>query len=536
MLSLKLLFLLLFIPSYVSFSANISSISKPTSYKQTSHDTHWLQAMEIELNALEQNHTWDLTYLPPGKSPIGSKWVYKTKLHPDGTVDRFKARLVAKGYHQIEGIDYNYRFSPVAKLVTVRLFFTIATTKAWHIHQLDINNAFLHGHLHEEVYMLPPDGHTKAAPGQVCRLRRSLYGLKQASRQWNLEFCSKLTQFGFTQSAHDHCLFIKRSSTSFLALPVYVDDTLITGTNEVDILHVKRFLHSVFSIKDLGYAKYFLGLEIARSPKGMFLHQRKYVLDILTDVGLLHAKTASTPMQRGHKFSTNSPLMGEPDLYRRLIGRLLYVTMTRPDITFVIQQLSQHVSAPREDHWDAAFYLLRYLKLSPSTGIFISSNNDLNLSAYCDVDWASCSETRRSLTGYCIFLGQTLVSWKIKKQATVSRSSTEAEYRSLASTVYELLWISYILRDFDITVPLPIPIWCDNQAALHIVANPVFHERTKHLDIDCHLVRDQFKLGFIHPQYIPSRFQVADLFTKALATPHFSFLCSKLGLFDPSQP
>ena len=258
------------------------------------------------------------------------------------------------------------------------------------------------------------------------------------------------------------------------------------------------------------------------------------MLDILTYVGLLHAKTAPTPIQRGHKFSTNSPLMGELERHRRLIGRLLYVTMTRPYITFVIQQLSQQVSALRETHWDAALYLLRYLKLSPSTGIFISNNNDLQLSAYCNADWASCSETRRSLTGYYIFLGQTLVSWKTKKQATVSRSSAEAEYRSLASTVCELLWISYILRDFDITVPLPIPLWCDNQAALHIVANPVFHECTKHLDIDCHLVRDQFKLDFIHPQHIPSRLQVADLFTKALSTPQFHFLCSKLGLFDPS--
>ena len=161
---------------------------------------------------------------------------------------------------------------------------------------------------------------------------------------------------------------------------------LITRTNEVDILHVKRFLHSVFNIKDLGYAKYFLGLEIARSPEGMFLHQRKYVLDILIDVGLLHVKTASTPMQRGHKFSTDSPLMGKPDRYRRLIGRLLYVTITRSDITFVLQQLSQHISTLREAQWDVALYLLRYLKLSPSTGIFISNSNDLCLSAYCDVD------------------------------------------------------------------------------------------------------------------------------------------------------
>ena len=172
----------IFAPSYVSFSVNISSSYEPATYRQACKDPHWLQTMETELIALEQNHTWDLTSLPPGKSPIGCKWVYKTKLHSDGTVNRLKARLVAKGYHQIEGIDYNHCFSPVAKLVTVRLFLTIATAKAWPIHQLDINNAFLHGYLDEEVYMLPPNGYTKAAPGQVFRLRRSLYGLKQASR------------------------------------------------------------------------------------------------------------------------------------------------------------------------------------------------------------------------------------------------------------------------------------------------------------------------------------------------------------------
>ena len=191
-----------------------------------------------------------------------SKWVYQTKLNLAGTVDKFKARLVVKGYHQIEGVDYNDRFSPVAKLVTVRLLLTIATSKAWPIHQLDINNAFLHEYLNEEIYMLPADGYTKAVPGQVCKLRRSLYGLKQASREWNQEFCPKLVQFGFRQFAHDDGLFIKQTPQSFFALLVHVDDVLIPWPLEAKIVHVKRFLDSVFTIKDLGYAKYFLGLEI----------------------------------------------------------------------------------------------------------------------------------------------------------------------------------------------------------------------------------------------------------------------------------
>ena len=271
-------------------------------------------------------------------------------------MDKFKARLVVKGYHQIEGVDYNYLFSPVAKLVTIRLLLTIATSKAWPIHQLDINNAFLHEYLNEEIYMLPADGYTKAVPGQVCKLRRSLYGLKQASREWNQQFCPKLVQFGFRQFTDDHGLFIKQTPQSFFALLVHVDDVLIPWPLEAKIVHVKRFLDSVFTIKDLGYAKYFLGLEIGRSIECMYIHQRKYVLDIIQDVGPLNAKPTLTPMLKGHRFSPTSPLLSDPDRYRHLVGRLLYVTMTCLDVTYVVQQLSQHVPVSREDHWTVVPY------------------------------------------------------------------------------------------------------------------------------------------------------------------------------------
>ncbi|KAK6135902.1 hypothetical protein DH2020_030389 [Rehmannia glutinosa] len=364
--------------------------------------------------------------------------------------------------------------------------------------------------------MTPPEGYTKAQPGDVCHLKRSLYGLKQASRQWNVEFCARLRQFGFTQSANDHCLFVKGTPHRCLVLLVYVDDVLITGTDSQDIADLKRYLDDLFTIKDLGFAKYFLGMEIARNEDGTVLNQRKYILDILRDTGMLHCKAAS--------------------MYRRLVGRLLYLNLTRPDVTYSVQQLSQFVNSPRTSHWDAVLHLLRYLKGSPSLGLHYSSSSTFTLEAYSDADWASCIDSRKSLTGYCVFLGSCLVSWKTKKQTTVSRSSAEAEYRALGSTVCELQWLSFLCADLFISVHAPIPLWCDNQAAIHITKNPVFHERTKHLDIDCHLVRDLYKAGFITLCHVSSRLQLADLFTKSLARGPFLSISSKLGFYDLHNP
>ncbi|KAL0421082.1 UNVERIFIED_CONTAM: Retrovirus-related Pol polyprotein from transposon RE2 [Sesamum latifolium] len=246
--------------------------------------------------------------------------------------------------------------------------------------------------------------------------------------------------------------------------------------------------------KTLGNAKYFLGLELARSNQGTYVTQRKYLLDIVHDCHLDDAKATATPLPAGIKFDASSgPCLTSPERYRRLVGRLLYLGFSHPDISFAVQQLSQFIQCPRQPHWDAALYLVRYLKGSSTLGLFFAANSSLPLTAYSDSDWASCLDTRRSVTGYCIFLGASLISWKTKKQATVSRSSAEAEYRSMGSTVCELLWIGYILADFGISLDSPIPFYCDNKAAIHITENPVFHERTKHLDIDCHLIRNQFK-------------------------------------------
>lgn len=502
-------------------------------YNQASQSKEWVDAMNLELQALEDNHTWDLVVLPHDKRAIGCKWVYKIKRNPDGTVERYKARLVAKGFSQIEGVDYFDSFSPVAKLVTVRVLISIATMQGWELHQLDVNNAFLHGYLNDEVLMEVPQGYHKADVGQVCKLRRSLYGLKQASREWNAELCSTLLDFGLMQSKFDHCLFTMSVADGFLAMVVYVDDVLITGSSPILIQKLKDFLDRKFTIKDLHLAKFFLGMEITRTSKGTFLCQRKYILDILADTVMLGCKPAPTPLPHGVSLSvSDGDPLAAPDKFRRLLGRLLYLSMTRPDATYAVQQLSQFVQAPRSLHWDAAMHVLRYLKGTPSLGIFYSASAQLVLSAFSDADWATCKDTRRSITGYCIFLGTSLVAWKSKKQTTVSRSSAEAEYRALASTACELRWLKNILLDFQISVPLPIALHCDNRAALHITANPVFHERTKHLEIDCHIVRDLYKDGLVLPQFVSSRGNIADFFTKVLIGAAFASFLSKLGMAD----
>ncbi|KAL0448192.1 UNVERIFIED_CONTAM: Retrovirus-related Pol polyprotein from transposon RE2 [Sesamum latifolium] len=465
-------------PSHQAFTASLSLLQEPTTYQQASSSPEWKSAMQAELDALESNHTWEVTPLPSGKIPIGCRWVFKLKLHADSSIDRHKARLVAKGYNQVEGIDYNESFSPVAKTVTVRLFFAIAAARGWHIHQMDVNNAFLHGYLEEEVFMHPPEGYI-VLEGHVCRLKRPLYGLKQASSQWNLEFTTQIAAFGFLQSKHDYCLF----------------------TKQLD--------------------------------QGLAVTQSKYVRDIISDVGLLGAWPATTPLPPGIRFTNDaSALLPHPDIYRRLVGRLLYLSFTRPDLSYACQQLSQYLQHPCQQHMEAALHLVRYLKGTLSKGLFFPSHSSFTLTGYSDADWASCRDTRRSLTGYCILFGTALVSWKMKKQNTISRSTAEVEYRSMGSAVCELSWIVYLLQNFGISIPTPVPFLCDNQVALHIVANPVFHERTKHLEIDCHIVLDKFKSGLIAPSHVSSTDQLANLFTKSLLGPPFFRLLSKLGLVD----
>ncbi|XP_031106315.1 uncharacterized protein LOC116010963 [Ipomoea triloba] len=327
---------------------------------------------------------------------------------------------------------------------------------------------------------------------QVCKLSRSLYGLKQASRQWNAKLTTALLNVGFKQSNADPSLFTRGKDGDFFALLVYVDDILVASGRMALIQELKDLLNKAFKIKDLGALGYFLDIEASSSKDGMNICQRKYALDILNDAGFLDCKPIRTPMVPGSLLSPkDGTVLSDPSSYRRLIGRLLYLTATRPDITYVVHHLSQFVSAPTDKHMIAAHRVLRYIKGSPGQGLFYLAEASLNLKAFSDSDWASCAETRKSVTGYCIFIGASLVSWRSKKQATVSKSSSEAEYRALATTACELQWITSLLRDMHVSSANPAVVYCDNKSAIAIAENHVFHERTKHIDIDCHIIRER---------------------------------------------
>ncbi|CAM8961061.1 unnamed protein product [Rhodiola kirilowii] len=520
-------------PAHAHFLGLISLHKEPTSYIQASKDELWRTAMQKEITALEHNQTWTLTHLPVDKRAVECKWVFKIKHHSDGTIERYKARLVAKGFTQVEGIDYHETFAPVVKMTTVRCVLAVAAVRQWPLYQLDVNNAFLHGHLDEDVYMkLPPGFYPQAKKdGLVCKLQRSLYGLKQASRQWFSRFSDALVEYGFLQSANDSSLFTLAQQDDFIILLVYVDDVVLTGTSSQLITRVKEFIHEKFQIKDLGYLKYFLGLEVARSQDGIFLNQRKYALDILEDTNFSECKPIRTPMESKHGLSLSSgPPLPDPSIYRRLVGRLIYLTITRPDLAFPVHVLSQYMQTPTEDHLRAAHRVLRYIKSAPSQGLLFSSSSSFDLAGYCDADWASCPLTRRSVSGYCMMLGSSVLSWKTKKQAVVARSSAESEYRALAGACGEVLWLVRLLGDMRVHVSPPVPIHCDNQAAIHIARNPVFHERTKHVEIDCHFVRHHVNAGSLNPIFIGTHDQPADLFTKPLSSDRLHYLSSKLGV------
>ncbi|XP_035547457.1 uncharacterized mitochondrial protein AtMg00810-like [Juglans regia] len=315
-------------------------------------------------------------------------------------------------------------------MVTVRCVLSLAAIHNWHIFHLDVNNAFLYGDLDEEVFM-------KAPPGYLPK--------------------------GDTRSKADYSLFTKKEGTSFVALLLYVDDILLASSDLEAIESVKAALTVKFKLKDLGPAKFFLGMEIARSQKGISLSQRKYTLELLADFGLLAAKPALFPMDTHAKLSkTEGEVVEDISGYRRLIGRLIYLTHTRLDITFAVHHLSQFLDTPRTPHLQAAMRILRYLKSTPGQGLFFSSSSNIHIKTFSDSDWASCPDTRRSVSGYCVFIGDSLISWKSKKQHTVSRSSAEAEYRSMAFTVCEITWIRALLNDLHQSHSQPAVLFCDN--------------------------------------------------------------------------
>ncbi|KAL0641875.1 hypothetical protein Bca4012_102599 [Brassica carinata] len=489
--------------AHCAFMVNLDENHIPRSYEEAMKDKEWKESVGAEAGAMIKNDTWYESELPKGKKAVSSRWIFTIKYKADGQIERKKTRLVARGFTQTYGEDYIETFAPVAKLHTIRIVLSLAVNLGWGLWQMD----------------------------------KAIYGLKQSPRAWYNKLSTTLNGRGFRKSELDHTLFTLTTPSGMIALLVYVDDIIITGSDKEGIIATKEFLKSMFEIKDLGEMKYFLGIEICRSKEGLFMSQRKYTLDLLKGAGAYGGKTARMPMEDGYKVPREGEIEDskpyqDPKLYRKLVGKLIYLTITRPDICFAVNQVSQHMQVPKEHHWRMVERILMYLNGSPDQGVWMGCNGSTEVVGYCDADWAGDRADRRSTTGYCTFIGGNLVTWKSKKQKVVSCSSAEAEYRAMLKLTNELVWIKGILKHLEIDQATPMTMHCDNQAAIHIASNSVFHERTKHIEVDCHKVRQMIILGVILPCYTRSEDQLADVFTKAARHKTMESIHIRLGLID----
>ncbi|KAL5820829.1 hypothetical protein ACOSQ3_022711 [Xanthoceras sorbifolium] len=389
------------------------------------------------------------------------------------------------------------------------------------------------------VYMDQPAGFEDTSkPGFVCKLVKSLYGLKQVPRAWFEKLKFSLLKWGFVNSRADSSLFIFKAPNVILILLVYVDDILVTGNNELLVQKLVADLHATFALKDLGDLNFFLGFEACRSAAGLLLTHSKYAHDLLKKTNMLDAHACPTPMSVGTKLhKSDGDTYANPTLYRSTVGALQYLTLTRPDLSFAVNKLSQYLASPTAAHWTTCKRVLRYIKGTIDHGLFFAASShsaQLVLEGFSDADWASNIDDRKSTSGWCIFLSGSLISWSSRKQKVVARSSCEAEYRSLAQATAEVVWVEALLTEMGIKLHQSAVLWCDNTGAGALAHNPVFHSRTKHIELDLHFVRDKIEAKELDVRYIPTEHQPADILTKPITIARFNLLKGKL-ILDKSQ-
>ena len=520
------------------FALRATDIIEPTTIDeafQTDQAEQWKAATDLEYASLLENETWELVPLPEGRETVGCKWVFKVKHDSQGRIERFKGRLVAKGYSQKYGIDYDETFSPVVRFSSIRTLLAYAVQHRMLIHQMDVVTAFLNGQLNEDIYMQQPPGYIQ--PGQeelVCKLKKSLYGLKQSPRCWNKTFREHMTIMGFKQSDADPCVFIRKGNELSI-VAVYVDDLILITETLDEMQEIKSYLTNTFKMNDMGQLHYCLGISITIDEGGqrLQLSQKQYILKALERYGLTDVTPVSTPMDQNVKLVKDDGFSKsvEPVRYQSMIGSLLYAAIgTRPDISHAVGVVSKFSSNPTEAHLTAVKRIFRYLKRTIDLKLQYQKRDNDELVGYCDADWASDLDSRHSVSGSVFIMTGGAVSWMSHKQATVALSTTEAEYVALGSATQEVIWLRKLLNDLGVDTTKPTIIHEDNQGAIAIARNPVGHKRTKHIDIKHHFVREQVDNGVVMIKYCQSKDMLADILTKPLSKGQHEALTLSFGL------
>ncbi|GJS25378.1 retrovirus-related pol polyprotein from transposon TNT 1-94 [Tanacetum coccineum] len=512
------------------YDAFLTSV-EPKNYKEALTQACWIEAMQEELHEFERLEVWELVPPPDKAFVISLKWIYKVKLDELGGILKNKARLVARGYRQEEGIDFEESFAPVARLEAIRIFLAFAAHMNMVIYQMDVKTAFLNGNLREEVYVSQPDGFVDPdKPNYVYKLKKALYGLKQAPRAWYDMLSSFLISNDFSKGSVDPTLFIRREGNELILVQIYVDDIIFAAsTPELCDLFAK-IMCSKFKMSMMGKISFFLGLQISQSPRGIFINQSKYALESLKKYGYESCDPVDTPMVEKSKLDEDKEGKAvDPSHYRGMIGTLLYLTASRPDLQFAICMCARYQARPTEKHLNAVKRIFRYLKGTVHRGLWYPKDSSFALTAFADADHAGCQDTRRSTSGSIQLLGDRLVSWSSKRQKSAAISSTEAEYIALSGCCAQVLWMRSQLTDYGFGFN-KIPMYCDNKSAIALCCNNVQHSRSKHIDIRFHFIKEHVENGVIELYFVNTEYQLADIFTKALGRERIEFLINKLGM------
>lgn len=492
----------------------------------------WMEAVHAEMDSLNRNETWTLVKRPTKRSVVTCKWVFSRKRNDVGKLASYKARLVARGFTQREGLDFHETYSPVAKIATLRLMLALAVKRDLEVHQMDVKTAFLNGRLEEDIYMEQPDGFVN--DDLVCKLNRSLYGLKQASRVWNDRFHNFMLDNGFVRSNYDHCLYSCDTGEELVYLLLYVDDLIILSENIEQINKIKQLVSKEFEMRDMGETKSFLGINIERDRSHGILriNQRGYLEDVLHRFGMTECNPCSTPMECQLKLKMETGAERTTKPYRELIGCLMYASCTtRPDLSAAVNYFSQFQSCPTEEHWKAAKRMLRYVRGAIDLKLeYRNDENSVVLTGYADADWAGDITDRKSVSGNVIKVFGTTVNWMTRKQSCVSLSSTEAEYVSLCLATCEIMWLRGLLVEIGEPPEEPIILHEDNQGAIAISSREKEMQRTKHIDVKFNFVRDLITKGIIEVRYISTNKQLADIMTKGLPKATFEYLRDQIDL------
>lgn len=514
---------------------SVNNLPDPETYEEVLRRPDkdlWIKAMQEEVESLKKNETWDLVDVPPDRKAIKSKWVFKTKRNESGKIERYKARLVIKGCSQKKGIDYNETYAPVVRYSSIRYLIALAVKYDLKIHQMDAVTAYLQGELNdEEIYMSQPEGFEQKG-SKVCRLKKALYGLKQSGRVWNKKLDGVLKGLGFKVSQFDPCIYFKIQEGVILIVAVYVDDFLIFSNDDSTVKDLKIQLMDVFDMKDLGEAKHCLGIRITRTKKSIALDQQQYIEEILKKFKMSDCNPISTPMDPNQKLSKNENGTKTDKPYRELIGSVMFlVQCTRPDLAYVVSSLSRFNNSPSEEHWTAAKRLLRYLKGTIDNKLIFNKDGNSEIIGYSDASWANDSEDRRSVTGYAFKLQGGTISWNAKRQPTIALSSNEAEYMAISATTQEAMWWKGFVNEIECT-DKPIEIHSDSQSAICLAENGNYSQRTKHIDVRHHFIREKIANKQIKLKYLSTANQVADIFTKALNSDKIQYFKKAMGLIS----